>query len=59
MKRDTKMKLTTKSQNVINSLKSGRQPAKNTPKWILEGLEQALLIQWGSIDGRFNGWKIA
>lgn len=53
-----KIKLTTKAQKVINSLKSGRQPAKNTPKWILEGLEQALLIQWGPIEGDYNGWKL-
>ena len=47
------MKLTRDAEKVINSLKSGRQPAKTTKKWILEGLEQANLIFWAGT------WKLA
>ena len=46
------MTLTREAQKVINSLKSGRQPAKATKKWIFEGLEQANLIYWAGI------WKL-
>lgn len=52
------MRLTIEAQAVVNRLNAGQQPRKDTPQWILEGLEQALLIQWGSIDGSYNGWKL-
>lgn len=33
----------------LNRLNFGKQPAKNTPKWILEGLEQADMIYFSGI----------
>jgi hypothetical protein len=40
------MKLNPPCQAIINSLKAGRQPAKKTPKWAMEALEEGLLIEW-------------
>lgn len=53
------MSLTIETKTVISSLQAGHQPSRSTPNWILEGMEQAGLIQWGSIEGDYNGWKLA
>jgi len=37
--------MTPKAQKVMNSLKRGKQPAKNTAKWVIESLEQGLIIE--------------
>jgi hypothetical protein len=51
------MKLLPQAQKVISSLKAGRQPAKNTPKWIIEGLEQCGMICWGKPNNYpYNGY---
>ena len=43
---DTDMKLLPQAQRAMKRLSQGKQPAKSTPMWILEGMEQALLIKW-------------
>lgn len=51
------MTMTPKAQKVINVLRNGKQPAKATPKWILEGLEQADMIFFANGTWRLTGFN--
>jgi hypothetical protein len=45
------MKTSAQANKVIFSLKKGKQPAKNTKKWVLESLEQSLIICFSQTKG--------